>query len=127
MGVEEMLLVYDSLTGNVQRFIRKIPQFPSVKITPNLVVNEPFILVTYTINFGQVPQNTKQFLERNGHYLKGVASSGNRNWGTTYCKAADILSNTYHVPILLKFELSGTDNDIKQFIMEVENIVSTNS
>ncbi|MGM9922796.1 MAG: class Ib ribonucleoside-diphosphate reductase assembly flavoprotein NrdI [Bacillus sp. (in: firmicutes)] len=113
-----MLIVYDSLTGNVQRFVNKI-RSRSMKITGGLRVKEPFILVTYTLGFGEVPESTADFLRDNNHYLQGVASSGNKVWGANFAKAGDRISNQYSVPLLLKFELSGTERDVEIFTQEV--------
>ncbi len=43
-------------------------------------VHEPFIIVTGTIGFGEVPEPVQSFLEVNHQYIRGVAASGNRNW-----------------------------------------------
>lgn len=114
-----MLIVYDSLTGNVERFVSKLKGFDAKKITPSLIVEKPFILVTYTIGFGEVPESTQEFLEWNYEYLKGVAASGNKVWGSNFAKSAEIISLKYNVPILHKFELSGTEKDLLIFTQEV--------
>ena len=44
------------------------------------------------------------------------------NWGKLYALAADKISEKYNIPILLKFELSGLNSDIEQFINRVEEI-----
>ena len=116
-----VLVVYDSMTGNVKRFISKL-RCPSIQISDTLQVNQPYILVTYTIGFGQVPSSTKEFLNRNSLFLFGVASSGNKNWGDNYAKAASVISNQFNVPIVHTFELSGTEEDVKIFKEEVEKI-----
>jgi protein involved in ribonucleotide reduction len=103
---------YDSLTGNVRRFVERLP-FEAVSIAEVEEVSSPFILVTYTTGFGNVPTSTAEFLRKHGDKLIGVASSGNRNWGNNFGKAADKIAQQYNVPILLKFELSGTNDDIK--------------
>lgn len=120
---DEVLIVYDSKTGNVKRFVSKL-DMKSVQITENLAIDQPFILITYTTGFGQVPQSTLDFLGRNGHFLQGVATSGNMNWGTRYGLAADHVARLYSVPILMKFELSGTKKDVEGFIQEVNHIVT---
>ncbi|WP_019241465.1 MULTISPECIES: class Ib ribonucleoside-diphosphate reductase assembly flavoprotein NrdI [Bacillus] len=109
-----MLIVYDSLTGNVKRFIQKV-ESKAQKITEGLIVKEPFILVTYTVGFGEVPKSTIDFLSNNYPFLQGVATSGNRVWGANFGKAGERISNKYLVPLLLKFELSGTKQDIEVF------------
>ncbi|MGN1386443.1 MAG: class Ib ribonucleoside-diphosphate reductase assembly flavoprotein NrdI [Bacillus sp. (in: firmicutes)] len=116
-----MLVIYDSLTGNVQRFMNKIGA-RSVRLTEGMTVKEPYILVTYTVGFGEVPESTANFLKRNYSYLKGVASSGNRNWGANFGKAGELISNQFRVPLLLKFELSGTKRDVEIFEQEAAKI-----
>lgn len=113
-----MLIVYDSFTGNVKRFVEKT-KLPNVRITEDLLISEPFILITYTFGFGQAPESTINFLQRNHSQLKAVASSGNKNWGEFYGKAAEIIADKYKVPSLMKFELGGTDNDVEKFKQEV--------
>lgn len=120
---DHVLIVFDSKTGNVKRFVSKLG-LKSVQITENLVINQPYILITYTTGVGQVPQSTLMFLERNNQFLMAVATSGNMNWGTRYGLAADHVARMYSVPILMKFELSGTKKDVEKFIQEVSNIVT---
>ena len=105
-------IYFDSLTGNVRRFVERLP-FEAVCISEAPTVDSPFIFVTYTTGFGNVPPASVEFLLKYGDYLVGVASSGNRNWGENFGKAANHISDAFDVPILLKFELSGTNNDIK--------------
>lgn len=109
-----MLIIYDTLTGNTKRFVNKL-NLNSLKISDNLLVNEDFILVTYTIRFGDIPNSTFDFLLKNSNHLKGVASSGNRNWGNNFGAAADKIAILYDVPVIHKFELSGNDKDVKTF------------
>lgn len=113
-----MLIVYDSFTGNTKRFVQKLG-FDNVRIEDGLIIEQPFILVTYTIKFGEVPKKTQDFLTRNSNYMIAVASTGNRNWGDNFAKSADIISNMYNVPIICKIELSGTESDVLNFKKEV--------
>ncbi|MDN6748858.1 MAG: class Ib ribonucleoside-diphosphate reductase assembly flavoprotein NrdI [Staphylococcus equorum] len=78
-------------------------------------MEEPFILVTGTIGFGEVPPPVQSFLDINHDLLQAVAASGNRNWGQNFAKAGRSISERYHVPLLMKFELHGTTNDISEF------------
>ncbi len=110
-----MIVAYDSMTGNVKRFIKKI-QLPSVQIREDMKIDEDFILVTYTTGFGYVPEKVNKFLEKNYLYLRGVSASGNRNWGENFAASADKVSGKYHVPIVSKFELAGTNRDVEQFM-----------
>ncbi|MEH7790514.1 class Ib ribonucleoside-diphosphate reductase assembly flavoprotein NrdI [Bacillus pumilus] len=120
-----MLITYDSMTGNVQRFVYKITNnnyFNIEKITEDTMIAEPFIHITYTIGFGEVPKLTQIFIHNNKEMLRGICSSGNKNWGNNFGLAADKIANQYNVPILLKFELAGTDSDVAMFLQEVKFI-----
>lgn len=116
-----MLVAYDSLTGNVRRFTEKLP-FERVKVTEDLQLDEPFIVVTYTVGFGQPPKIVNHFLERNHLYLKGVAASGNKNWGNCFAGSADVIAQKYCVPLLLKFEMAGTAEDVRLLAERVKKI-----
>lgn len=119
-----MLIAYDSLTGNVQRFVAKLSNAKKIKITDDLVINEPYVLVTYTIGFGNIPDSTAQFLKKNYHHLRGVASSGNRNWGETFGKSGKLIASHYNVPLIHTFELAGTEKDLSIFNEGVTQIAS---
>ncbi|PGN53895.1 class Ib ribonucleoside-diphosphate reductase assembly flavoprotein NrdI [Priestia megaterium] len=109
-----MIVVYYSLTGNIPRFLSKCNiGGQSIEVTET--VDQPFILVTNTLGFGEVPTPVSRFLARNYKYLTAVAASGNRNWGKNFARAADRIADEYNVPIIHKFELSGTDDDVKIF------------
>ncbi|MHA6484800.1 class Ib ribonucleoside-diphosphate reductase assembly flavoprotein NrdI [Paenibacillus sp. strain BS8-2] len=116
-----MLVVYDSKTGNVKRFINKL-NMRSMSIDNETEINEPFVLVTYTTGFGQVPDKVNSFLKTNHGMLRGVSASGNRNWGSGFAKSADTISSMYDVPVILKFELSGTSLDTEYFVERVRAI-----
>ncbi|NWO08597.1 MAG: class Ib ribonucleoside-diphosphate reductase assembly flavoprotein NrdI [Alteromonadaceae bacterium] len=102
-----MLIAYYSLAGNVRRFVAKTG-LPAVEIKSDLMLTEPFVLVTGTYGFGQVAGTVWDFLADNGDLMAGVAASGNRNWGDNFAKASDLISEAYVVPIVHKFQLSGT-------------------
>jgi protein involved in ribonucleotide reduction len=118
-----MLIVYDSFTGNVKRFVEKLG-LPNIKIYDGLIVSEPYVLITYTAKFGEVPDSVSNFLKENHSNMVGVCASGRQIWKLqgTYCKSADIIHNQYRVPILLKFEMMGTDKDRQELLERIENI-----
>ncbi|GLX66858.1 class Ib ribonucleoside-diphosphate reductase assembly flavoprotein NrdI [Paenibacillus glycanilyticus] len=116
-----MLVVYDSRTGNVKRFINKL-NMRAMPIGDLDIVDEPYVLVTYTTGFGQVPERVMSFLNRNSNNLQGVSASGNRNWGDGFAKSADTISSLFNVPVISKFELSGTNLDMEYFVERVRNI-----
>ncbi len=118
-----MLIAYDSRTGNVRRFVEKL-KLPSVQIEESMALDQPFVLITYTTGFGQVPEKVVAFLEKNHQKLRGVSASGNRNWGTGFALSADRISEMYGVPVVSKFELSGTSKDVERFEEGVQAVAS---
>ncbi|WP_020007033.1 class Ib ribonucleoside-diphosphate reductase assembly flavoprotein NrdI [Salinicoccus albus] len=117
-----MRIAFYSMTGNVRRFIDNAgvrDEYDVFEITPGskeTVLDDPFVLVTPTYGFGGVPAQVEAFLEVNSSNLKGVASSGNRNWGAHYAQAGQEISGTYNVPLMMKFELHGTPAEREEFI-----------
>lgn len=118
-----MLIAYDSKTGNVRRFINKL-KLPAVQIEEHMTIDEPYVLVTYTTGFGQIPEKVSMFLERNHARLKGIAASGNKNWGELYAHSADLIAQRYNVPVVGKFELSGTFGDVQRIKQEVDKVAA---
>lgn len=117
-----MLVVFDSLMGKTEKFVRKLG-LPSVKITEGLLVDEAYVLVTYTTGKAEVPKSTSQFLESNYSYLIGVASSGHPNWGKEmYAKAGDKIAEKYGVSLVHKFTMSGYESDVKIFLEGVSKL-----
>ncbi|MGK6350102.1 class Ib ribonucleoside-diphosphate reductase assembly flavoprotein NrdI [Parapedobacter sp. DT-150] len=112
-------IYYDSKTGNVERFMRKVSEltgWTTIPIQPDMEVAHEGHLVTFTTRFGEVPDTTKRFLQQAHTYLLSVSSSGNRNWGRNFAMAGDKIATEYGIPLALKFELSGTNEDINEFI-----------
>lgn len=118
-----MLVVYDTMTGNTKRFVDKLPnQFECCHISEYDGISN-FILITYTINFGEIPNTTQAFLNKYSNKLLGVSSSGNKNWGGYFGIAANKIATKYNVPLISKFELQGTQSDINKFIERVDEVV----
>ncbi|HZH55399.1 MAG TPA: class Ib ribonucleoside-diphosphate reductase assembly flavoprotein NrdI [Sphingobacteriaceae bacterium] len=116
-------IYYDSRTGNVARFIEKVKEatgWEFCKIDADQQVFERGHLITFTTRFGEIPESTRQFLTHSGSYMDSVSSSGNRNWGRNFGVAADQISTNYGIPIVLKFELSGTQDDVAYFINHIK-------
>ena len=117
-------IYYDSRTGNVQRFIDKVVQITgwhAQRIQQDMHIDQEGHLVTFTTSFGQIPPLTQEFIQNNSAYLYSVSSSGNRNWGRNFAIAADKIATNYEIPLAFKFELSGTMEDINQFIDIIKN------
>lgn len=112
-------IYYDSKTGNVARFMQKVAELTGwnvQKIQPDMEVQHEGHLVTFTTRFGEIPETTRSFLQSAGAYLRSVSSSGNRNWGRNFALAGEKIAAEYEIPLALKFELSGTQEDVNEFI-----------
>ena len=120
-----MKVVYFSFTGNVRRFIQRTELEDTLEITQDNCtdrIDEPYILVTGTIGFGEVPEPVQSFLNHNSEHLEAVAASGNRNWGQNFAKAGITISEDYQVPLLMKFEVQGTNRDVEEFKVKVGQV-----
>lgn len=111
------MIYYLSITGNIRRFVGKLgAEFVSQDIQgENLVLEENSLFIFPTIGFGQPPQAAIDFLEKNSRYIAYLVGSGNRNWGCAFCGGADTLSKQFNIPVLMKFELQGTDETVAVF------------
>jgi len=115
-------IYYDSKTGNVDRFVHKLEAQTGwfiQRISEDLSVSHPGHLITFTTGRGEVPTITDQFMKQNYELIKSVSASGNRNWGQNYGRAADKVAALYQLPVLFKFELSGSMRDVQQFINKI--------
>ena len=117
------LVYFSSVSGNTDRFVKKlgvsaqrIPLFPS---EPPLHVRDPYVLVLPTYGGGEgrgaVPKQVIRFLndEGNRRLIRGVIAAGNTNFGEGYCLAGDIVAAKCDVPLLYRFEVFGTPDDVQ--------------
>ena len=123
-----MLVVYfSSATENTRRFVDKL-QLPNVRIPlranePELVVDEPYVLVCPTYGGGvsisgkqgkPVPIQVVKFLNNphNRSLIRAVVAGGNSNFGSDFGKACDVIAAKCNVPYVYRFELMGNDEDV---------------
>ncbi|QDZ43112.1 class Ib ribonucleoside-diphosphate reductase assembly flavoprotein NrdI [Corynebacterium sp. sy039] len=124
-----MLIVYfSSATENTKRFVEKLG-FPAQRIPLHsaeqpLEIREPYVLICPTYGGGAsisgaisrpVPVQVIRFLndERNRSFLRAVIAGGNTNFGADFAKAGDIIAKKCNVPFIYRFELMGTDEDVR--------------
>jgi protein involved in ribonucleotide reduction len=121
-----LLVYFSSLSGNTARFVEKLGmravRIPLHSTDAELVVDEPFVLVTPTYGGGQgrgdekgaVPKQVIRFLndERNRDLIRGVISAGNSNFGEHFGIAGEIISRKCRVPHLYRLEVFGTPEDV---------------
>lgn len=118
------VVFFSNVTNNTGRFVDRLrwPTAHRIPIRPTeefLRVDEPYILIFPTYAGGRdveaaVPRQVIKFLNdpNNRALLRGVVASGNTNFGDTYCRGGDIVSQKCGVPVLHRFELLGSDEDV---------------
>lgn len=121
------VVYFSSASRNTERFVDHC-DFPScgvnvfrIPLQPNaapLNVREPYIIIVPTYGGGDarkaVPPQVKRFLNdpANREWIRGVIASGNTNFGEAYAAAGPIISRKCHVPLMYRFELMGTREDV---------------
>lgn len=120
--VEPLIAYYSSTSGNTHRFVESLGlravRIPMSMKAECLVMREPYVLICpcYADDDGSkaVPKQVIRFLNEsaNRFMLKGVIGTGNRNFGAYFAHAATVIARKCNVPVLYKFELSGTPTDI---------------
>ncbi|MCA0961584.1 class Ib ribonucleoside-diphosphate reductase assembly flavoprotein NrdI [Salipiger bermudensis] len=116
------IVFFSSASGNTARFVNALGMMASrIPVSPKAVLPalpDEYVLICPTYADGEgrgaVPKQVIHFLNDPDHRrrLRGVIGGGNRNFGTTYGIAADVIAKKCSVPLLYKFELAGTLTDI---------------
>jgi protein involved in ribonucleotide reduction len=116
------LVYYSSTSENTHRFVEKLgvlsTRLPVDAGSEPPEVDEPYVLVLPTYGGGDgkgaVPKPVIRFLNNpaNRSLIRGVIAAGNTNFGTGYCIAGDIVAQKCAVPLLYRFELLGTEEDV---------------
>lgn len=118
------LIYFSSVSGNTHRFIEKLgreaKRIPLYTSDETVFADEPFVLVVPTYGGGHgrgaVPKQVIKFLNvpENRALIRGVIVSGNTNFGIAYGLAGDIVARKCNVPVLYKFEVFGTPEDVEK-------------
>ena len=115
------------MTGNVRAFVKKLNKLNESMTTLELengkeVVSDNYILITHTTGKGEMPPKLVEFLKNkiNAEKCLGVIGSGNKNWGSNFCKGAYLASNIVARPVYHTFELKGNESDV----MKVNSIIN---
>lgn len=118
------LVYFSSVSENTHRFVQRLDRpADRIPLRPTLEAPiracQPYVLVVPTYGGGDprsaVPKQVVGFLNdpRNRSLLRGVIASGNTNFGEAYCLAGKVIAAKCDVPLLYRFELLGTDADVR--------------
>ncbi len=117
------VVYFSSQSGNTHRFVQRLGlKAHRIPISPkddDLTVEAPFVLIMPTFagadGRGSIPKQVVRFLNQksNRDLLRGVVASGNTNFGRFYCEGGKRVAEKCKVPLLYRFELLGTDEDVR--------------
>lgn len=123
------LVYFSTKSGNTRRFVEKLglpaSRIPLDRSAPPLQVETPYILVVPTYGDGDprsaVPAPVIRFLndEHNRSLIRGVIAGGNTNFGEAFGLAGRVVANKCRVPLLYRFELMGTTEDVHRVLAGV--------
>jgi protein involved in ribonucleotide reduction len=119
------IVYFSNYSGNTKRFVEKLTD-SAIRIPINfseseeLRVDREYVLFLPTYGGGNdshtVPRQVRKFLkdEVNKKLIRGVVGFGNTNFGEHYCKASELVSKKFNVPLLAKVEIFGTNYDVEK-------------
>lgn len=132
------IVYFSNYSGNTKRFVEKL-SFTAHRIPIKWDQENPLLIETDSVLFVPtygggsegyaVPRQVIKFLNVPGNRerIRGIVGLGNTNFGTHYCKAAEIISAKLGVPLLYRLEITGTPEDVQEVETRMENLWKTNT
>jgi protein involved in ribonucleotide reduction len=117
------VVYFSSVSENTKRFVEKLG-FPNYRIPLQLseagsyTHDRDSVLVTPTYGGGNdnatVPKQVVKFLNNpeNRKHIKAVIAGGNTNFGEHFCRAGEIIAKKLGVPMIYRFEITGTPEEV---------------
>ena len=116
------VVYFSTQSGNTRRFVEKLDvpaqRIPRSRNDAPLRVTRPYVLILPTYGDGDprtaVPGPVIRFLNdpRNRALIQGVVAGGNTNFGAAFGLAGRVVAHKCEVPLLHRFELMGTPEDV---------------
>ena len=115
-----MIVYYSAGSGNTKKLAEKLDKtalsvnqyehYYQDGLYPKFVLACP----TYCGGTGYkaVPKPVIEFLNKHRQHAVGVVGTGNTNFGASFCKAADVISEKCGIPVIAKVEITGTKEDV---------------
>lgn len=119
------VVYFSSVSENTKRFVDKLG-VKTVRIplkteeAAEFVHDKDSVLVVPTYGGGNeggtVPKQVIKFLNNpeNRKHIKAVIAGGNTNFGEHFCRAGDVVAEKLGVPVLYRFEITGTPEDVNE-------------
>lgn len=119
------VVYFSSVSENTKRFVDKLG-VKTVRIplrteeAAEFVHDQDSVLVVPTYGGGNeggtVPKQVIKFLNNpeNRKHIKAVIAGGNTNFGEHFCRAGDVVAQKLGVPVLYRFEITGTPEDVNE-------------
>lgn len=123
------MIIFDSRanSGTTKHFAKQlgglfnVPVLSVGDVTPYTPINK-YVLCTYTIGWGEVPEETTAFLEKYSKGLMGVVANGSSNFRAMglFGKAGDRIAAQYDVEMLGRLDMGGSREDLEQIAARLE-------
>ena len=132
------VVYFSSVSENTKRFVDKLG-VQAIRIplkteeAAEFIHDRDAVLVTPTYGGGNetstVPKQVIKFLNNpeNRKHIKAVIAGGNTNFGTHFCRAGDIVASKLGVPVIYRFEVTGTPEDVVEVKERLEQLWLTQS
>lgn len=131
------IVYFSSVSENTHRFVTRFKNIgylcARIPLRKDAVLqmqapSAPYVLVTPTYGGGThssaVPKQVIHFLnvKENRERMIGVVAAGNRNFGSAYALAGDVVSAKCGVPLLARFEVFGTSSDFENILDKIRRL-----
>ena len=132
------VVYFSSVSENTKRFVDKLG-VKTVRIplkteeAAEFVHDKDSVLVVPTYGGGNeggtVPKQVIKFLNNplNRKHIKAVIAGGNTNFGEHFCRAGDLVAQKLGVPVLYRFEITGTPEDVNEVKERLARLWQTQS
>lgn len=120
-----MKIVYATRQHKTEALVHALGYKDALKIeTGEEILEEDYILFTYSDKVGETPHLVLSFLEKNAAHLKAVVACGSLQYHqSTYCNGGIKVALEHQVPLLAMVNGRGTATDeakIKEMIKLLE-------
>ena len=132
------VVYFSSVSENTKRFVDKLG-VKTVRIplrteeAAEFIHDKDSVLVLPTYGGGNeggtVPKQVIKFLNNpeNRKHIKAVIAGGNTNFGEHFCRAGDVVAQKLGVPVLYRFEITGTPEDVNEVKERLARLWQTQS